>query len=172
MICYILLSLHSNSPSLTGKKSNELIQGSLSSIKFAANSLTRKFDEIKGAISANSTPVKTNNGGNGPQHHHQQHHHHHHHAHHHHHHHGHHHQQEACAGGEDHDSTGGEEGKLRRASSDLDPWGRLSESRKSSYNNLVPLGENNSSSGLHMHAFPTLPDNLYSALTEVRLDLS
>lgn len=83
------LSLPLDSPSLTGKKSNELIQGSLSSIKFAANSLTRKFDEIKGAISANSTPVKTNNGN--PQHPHHQHHHSHHHQHHHHHPHHHHH---------------------------------------------------------------------------------
>ncbi|XP_032594944.1 DENN domain-containing protein Crag isoform X2 [Drosophila grimshawi] len=147
-------------PSLTGKKSNELIQGSLSSIKFAANSLTRKFDEIKGAISANSTPVKTNNG--------QHHHHHHHHHLQHHHHHQHHHQQEASAGGEEHDTAGAgaDEGKLRRVPSDLDPWGRLSESRKSSYNNLVPLGENSSNAAMHMFAFPALPDNLYSPTAE------
>ncbi|XP_034490572.1 DENN domain-containing protein Crag isoform X2 [Drosophila innubila] len=148
-------------PSLTGKKSNELIQGSLSSIKFAANSLTRKFDEIKGAISANSTPVKTNNGNYVHHHpHHLQHHHHH-----------QHHQPDAYAGGEEHDTPGGtEEGKLRRVSSDLDPWGRLSESRKSSYNNLVPLGENSSSAALQMHAFPAVPDNLYSLMTEASAD--
>ncbi|KRF94110.1 DENN domain-containing protein Crag isoform X2 [Drosophila mojavensis] len=150
-------------PSLTSKKSNELIQGSLSSIKYAANSLTRKFDEIKDAISANSTPVKTNNGHQHAHHHH--HHHHHHHLQHHHHHHPH--QQEAFAGGEDHDAAGGaDEGKLRRVSSDLDPWGRLSESRKSSYNNLVPLGENSSNAALHLHSLPVLPDNLYSTPTE------
>ncbi|KAL7744055.1 hypothetical protein ACLKA6_001279 [Drosophila palustris] len=147
-------------PSLTGKKSNELIQGSLSSIKFAANSLTRKFDEIKGAISANSTPVKTNNGNYA-----------HHHPHHLQHHHHHQHQPDAYAGGEDHDNPGSnEEGKLRRVSSDLDPWGRLSESRKSSYNNLVPLGENSSSAAHHMHAFPAVPDNLYSLMMEASAD--
>ncbi|XP_017089181.2 DENN domain-containing protein Crag isoform X3 [Drosophila bipectinata] len=140
-------------PSLTGKKSNELIQGSLSSIKYAANSLTKKFDEIKGVISANSTPTKTNNG---------------HHPHQHTHHHSHHHHQQAEQ--EEHDAAVHEEGKLRRVSSDLDPWGRLSESRKSSYNNLVPLGENTSSGALHMHAFPALPDNLYSPIGESTTD--
>ncbi|KMZ08827.1 DENN domain-containing protein Crag isoform X2 [Drosophila simulans] len=144
-------------PSLTGKKSNELIQGSLSSIKSAANSLTKKFDEIKGVISANSTPTKTNNG-----------HHPHglHHGHHHPHHHHHHHSQHGNAEQEEHDAAVHEEGKLRRVSSDLDPWGRLSESRKSSYNNLVPLGENSSTGALHMHAFPAVPDNLYSLTSE------
>ncbi|XP_034124752.1 DENN domain-containing protein Crag isoform X1 [Drosophila guanche] len=148
-------------PSLTGRKSNELIQGSLSSIKYAANSLTKKFDEIKGAISANSTPTKTNNGHQHALPHHPHHHHHHHHPHH-----SAHQQQNEQ---EEHDAAGSaglEEGKLRRVSSDLDPWGRLSESRKSSYNNLVPLGENSSSGALHMHAFPALPDNLYSPMTE------
>ncbi|XP_077290378.1 DENN domain-containing protein Crag isoform X2 [Arctopsyche grandis] len=43
---------------ITGKKSNEIIQGSLSSLKYAATSVVKKFDEIKEAISANSTPVK------------------------------------------------------------------------------------------------------------------
>ncbi|XP_017086117.1 DENN domain-containing protein Crag isoform X2 [Drosophila eugracilis] len=142
-------------PSLTGKKSNELIQGSLSSIKSAASSLTKKFDEIKGVISANSTPTKTNNG------------HHPHGLHHPHHHpHLHHHPQHGNPDQEEHDSAVHEEGKLRRVSSDLDPWGRLSESRKSSYNNLVPLGENSSTGALHMHAFPALPDNLYSLIGE------
>nr|CAA76938.1 CRAG protein [Drosophila melanogaster] len=148
-------------PSLTGKKSNELIQGSLSSIKSAANSLTKKFDEIKGVISANSTPTKTNNG-----------HHPHglHHGHHHPHHHHHHHSQHGNAEQEEHDAAVHEEGKLRRVSSDLDPWGRLSESRKSSYNNLVPLGENSSTGALHMHAFPAVPDNLYSVTGENAAD--
>ncbi|KAH8273425.1 hypothetical protein KR026_010410 [Drosophila bipectinata] len=149
----IIENISSISPSLTGKKSNELIQGSLSSIKYAANSLTKKFDEIKGVISANSTPTKTNNG---------------HHPHQHTHHHSHHHHQQAEQ--EEHDAAVHEEGKLRRVSSDLDPWGRLSESRKSSYNNLVPLGENTSSGALHMHAFPALPDNLYSPIGESTTD--
>ncbi|KAH8291608.1 hypothetical protein KR018_006748 [Drosophila ironensis] len=150
----IIENISSISPSLTGKKSNELIQGSLSSIKYAANSLTKKFDEIKGAISANSTPTKTNNG---------------HHAHHHTHHqhpNSHHPLHQQTAEQEEHDAAVHEEGKLRRVSSDLDPWGRLSESRKSSYNNLVPLGENSSSGALHMHAFPALPDNLYTPIGE------
>uniref|UniRef100_A0A6P4EWU8 DENN domain-containing protein 4C isoform X2 n=1 Tax=Drosophila rhopaloa TaxID=1041015 RepID=A0A6P4EWU8_DRORH len=142
-------------PSLTGKKSNELIQGSLSSIKSAASSLTKKFDEIKGVISANSTPTKTNNG-------------HHPHGLHHPHHHPHH--QHHNPEQEEHDAAVHEEGKLRRVSSDLDPWGRLSESRKSSYNNLVPLGENSSTGALHMHAFPALPDNLYSLIGESAAD--
>ncbi|BFG01693.1 DENN domain-containing protein Crag [Drosophila madeirensis] len=157
----IIENISSISPSLTGRKSNELIQGSLSSIKYAANSLTKKFDEIKGAISANSTPTKTNNGHQHALPHHPHHHHHHHHPHH-----SAHQQQNEQ---EEHDAAGSaglEEGKLRRVSSDLDPWGRLSESRKSSYNNLVPLGENSSSGALHMHAFPALPDNLYSPMTE------
>ncbi|XP_004529508.1 C-myc promoter-binding protein isoform X2 [Ceratitis capitata] len=123
-------------PSLTSKKSNEIIQGSLSSIKYAANSLTRKFDEIKGAFSAQTTPVKTpgsvaHNEGTGEE-----------------------------------DMISHEDGtlKMRRVSSDLDPWGRLSESRKSSYNNLVPLGEN--TSALNLSAFPVLPENLYTPLAD------
>lgn len=48
------------SPShLTSKKSNELLMGGLHSLKTAATSMAKKFDEIKEAISANSTPVKT-----------------------------------------------------------------------------------------------------------------
>lgn len=48
------------SPShLTSKKSNELLMGGLHSIKSAATSVVKKFDEIKEAISANSTPIKT-----------------------------------------------------------------------------------------------------------------
>ncbi|KAH8240501.1 hypothetical protein KR038_007994 [Drosophila bunnanda] len=163
----IIENISSISPSLTGKKSNELIQGSLSSIKYAANSLTKKFDEIKGVISANSTPTKTNNGNQQQQQHH------HHHPHHHHHH-LHQHQQHSNPELEEHDAAVSagvhEDGKLRRVSSDLDPWGRLSESRKSSYNNLVPLGENSSSGALHMHAFPALPDNLYSLTGEGAAD--
>lgn len=47
------------SPSgLTGKKSNEIILGGLNSLKSAATSVAKKFDEIKEAISATSTPVK------------------------------------------------------------------------------------------------------------------
>ncbi|ERL87686.1 hypothetical protein D910_05076 [Dendroctonus ponderosae] len=51
--------------SLTGKKSNELIQGSLSTIKSAANTMVKKMEEIKEAIStsATSTPVKALTSG-------------------------------------------------------------------------------------------------------------
>ncbi|XP_018574425.1 DENN domain-containing protein 4C isoform X2 [Anoplophora glabripennis] len=50
--------------SLTSKKSNELIQGGLSSIKSAATSMVKKMEEIKEAIStsSNSTPVKVLTG--------------------------------------------------------------------------------------------------------------
>ncbi|KAG5889364.1 hypothetical protein JTB14_009157 [Gonioctena quinquepunctata] len=50
--------------SLTSKKSNELIQGGLSSIKSAATSVVKRMEEIKEAIStsANSTPVKVSSG--------------------------------------------------------------------------------------------------------------
>ncbi|XP_014255544.1 DENN domain-containing protein 4C isoform X2 [Cimex lectularius] len=54
-------AITSLSPSLTSKKSNELIMGGLSSLKSAATSVAKKIDEIKGAISANTTPVKSAN---------------------------------------------------------------------------------------------------------------
>ncbi|XP_063539999.1 DENN domain-containing protein Crag [Cydia strobilella] len=44
--------------SIAGKKSNELLQSGLSSLKSAATSMAKKFDEMKEVISANSTPVK------------------------------------------------------------------------------------------------------------------
>lgn len=56
--------------------------------------------------------------------------------------------------------------RSRRVSSEFDLWGRFSESRKSSYNNLVPLGENTTSSN-SLNTYPTLPDNIYSAIAEV-----
>lgn len=43
---------------MTGKKSNEIILGGLNSLKCAATTVVKKFDEIKEAISATSTPVK------------------------------------------------------------------------------------------------------------------
>ncbi|XP_069704600.1 DENN domain-containing protein Crag [Periplaneta americana] len=46
--------------SLTSK--NELLRGGLSTLKSAGNLVAKKFDEIKEAISANSTPVKANLG--------------------------------------------------------------------------------------------------------------
>lgn len=60
--------------------------------------------------------------------------------------------------------------KIRRVSSDLEhPWGRLSESRKSSYNNLVPLGENTSTMNLNS-ALSALPDNLYNTIHDVSIN--
>ncbi|XP_015433797.1 PREDICTED: DENN domain-containing protein 4C [Dufourea novaeangliae] len=52
------LKLSFGTTSLTGKKSNELILGGLNSLKSAATTVVKKFDEIKEAISATSTPVK------------------------------------------------------------------------------------------------------------------
>lgn len=43
---------------MTGKKSNEIILGGLNSLKSAATTVVKKFDEIKEAISVTSTPVK------------------------------------------------------------------------------------------------------------------
>lgn len=43
---------------MAGKKSNELLQSGLSSLKSAATSMAKKFDEMKEVISTNSTPVK------------------------------------------------------------------------------------------------------------------
>ncbi|XP_056633032.1 DENN domain-containing protein Crag isoform X2 [Diorhabda sublineata] len=58
---FIENAINNFSPSsLTSKKSNELIQGGLSSIKSAATTMVKKMEEIKEAISTstNSTPVK------------------------------------------------------------------------------------------------------------------
>lgn len=49
----------------------------------------------------------------------------------------------------------------RRVASDQNLWGRISESRKSSYNNLTRLGEANSTSSLNCYP-TTLPENLYT----------
>ncbi|KAK0174002.1 hypothetical protein PV328_007123 [Microctonus aethiopoides] len=54
----LTLSNYISPASLTGKKSNEIILGGLNSLKSAATSVAKKFDEIKEAISATSTPVK------------------------------------------------------------------------------------------------------------------
>lgn len=49
------------SPSSLASK-NELLRGGLSTLKSAGNLVAKKFDEIKEAISANSTPVKPSLG--------------------------------------------------------------------------------------------------------------
>lgn len=48
----------------------------------------------------------------------------------------------------------------RRVASDQNLWGRISESRKSSYNNLTRLGEATSTNSLNSYP-STLPENLY-----------
>lgn len=115
------------SPSLTGKKSNEIIQGGLSSIKSAATSVAKKFDEIKDAISANNTPIKLANYDRDYYH----------------------------RSDDNLDSptstlvgassmaaaSSATAPHSRRVSSDVDLWSRLSDSRKSSFNNLLFLGE-------------------------------
>lgn len=141
------------SPSLTGKKSGEILQGGLSSIKNAASSLTKKLDEIKEVISVNTTPVKTNsldrNQHLGVSEDDLNHHHHHSHQH---------------PPNQSEDGTSSLSARSRRAS-DLDLWGRLSESRKSSYNNLVPLGESGCADG-PMKKYPSLPEGMYGSATE------
>lgn len=49
----------------------------------------------------------------------------------------------------------------RRVASDQNLWGRISESRKSSYNNLTRLGEATSTNSLNSYP-TTLPENLYA----------
>lgn len=125
------ISIQYSSPSLTGRKSNEILQGGLSSIKHAATSFTKKLDEIKEAISTNNTPVKSTNHN--------------------------------FHGSEDdliNDNTTTASTHSRRVSTELDLWGRLSESRKSSYNNLVPLGESSTKSNAIL-TYPKLPDDIY-----------
>lgn len=134
---------------MTGKKSGEILQGGLSSIKSAATSLTKKLDEIKEVISVNTTPVKTNSLDRNAHlgvseddlNQHQQ-------------------------SGHHDDGNSSLSARSRRAS-DLDLWGRLSESRKSSYNNLVPLGERDANADGPMKKYPSLPEGMYGgSLTE------
>lgn len=121
-----------HSPSLTGKKSNELLQGGLSSIKYAATSVAKKLDEIKEAIS--NTPTKTN----------------------------------SMDGGDDDAIIQNEDApKTRRVSSDMDLWGRLSESRNSSYKNLMTLGENPTTSTQSLNSYPAIPESLYKEGVDV-----
>lgn len=127
---------------MTGKKSNEIIQGGISSIKSAATSVAKKFDEIKQTISINNTPVKTGGSGGGSN--------------------------SSTLEREKNlhssnddladDGHNGMKGR-RRVASDFDLWGRISESRKSSYNNLTRLGE--AASTISLNSYPTLPENIY-----------
>uniref|UniRef100_A0A182JSM0 UDENN domain-containing protein n=1 Tax=Anopheles christyi TaxID=43041 RepID=A0A182JSM0_9DIPT len=139
-------NISSISPSLTGKKSNEIIQSGISSIKSAASSVAKKLDDIKEAISANTTPVKTGSGLNSTI--------------------------ERNGHGSENDLHQHDDtmttingNRSRRVSSEFDLWGRFSESRKSSYNNLIPLGENATSTS-SLNAYPTFPDNIYPTIAE------
>lgn len=157
MFCIFNNESSANSPTLTGRKSNEIIQGGLSSIKQAATSVAKKLDEIKEAISisANSTPEKRhqlNERGEYVDHDDVHHHHHHHHSHHHHHH--------PNATNSDLDPS---TLSSSRRTSELDLWSKLSESRKSSYNNLVPLGDCNMST---VFPYPVLTVKLYDRDTD------
>jgi hypothetical protein len=60
MVCHVTASFIYSPSSLTSK--NELLRGGLSTLKSAGNLVAKKFDEIKEAISANSTPVKPSLG--------------------------------------------------------------------------------------------------------------
>jgi len=60
VICYLIANFVYSPSSLTSK--NELLRGGLSTLKSAGNLVAKKFDEIKEAISANSTPVKPSLG--------------------------------------------------------------------------------------------------------------
>lgn len=140
------------SPNLTSKKSNELLQGGISSIKSAATSVAKKFDEIKQTISSNNTPVKTTGGSNSSTLEREQ----------------NYHSSSDDLLNEDHHHNGLYKGSFnhpkRRVSSEFDLWSRLSESRKSSYNNLVPLGETTMSNN-SLNTYPLLPDNIYNGGT-------
>lgn len=129
-----------HSPSLTGKKSNEIIQGGISSIRSAATSVAKKFDEIKHSISNNNTPIKTGGGSNSST------------------------LERDKNLHSSNDDLINDDRALgrRRIASDQNLWGRISESRKSSYNNLTRLGEANSTNSLNSYP-TTLPENLYSA---------
>lgn len=105
--------------------------------------MAKKFDEIKEAISTNSTPVKSGVIG-------ERNHHHHHKS-----------QEDLIHDGESSSSSHHLGGKTRRVSSEFDLWGRISESRKSSYNNLVPLGENGAATNGGLTTYPVLPDCIY-----------
>lgn len=123
---------------MTGKKSNEIIQGGISSIRSAATSITKKFDEIKHSMSNNNTPVKTGGGSNSSTLERDKH---------------------LHSSNDDLNNDDRMPGR-RRVASDQNLWGRISESRKSSYNNLTRLGEATSTNSLN--SYPTLPENIYA----------
>lgn len=54
----IIIFLNFSPRSIAGKKSNELLQSGLNSLKSFSTGVVKKLDEMKEVISANSTPVK------------------------------------------------------------------------------------------------------------------
>lgn len=142
--------LYMFSPSLTSKKSNEIFQGGLSSIKNAATSMAKKLDEFKDAISANNTPIKSASLDRG------------------------------YNRSEDNLDIGSPTytpatSHSRRISSDVDLWSRLSDSRKSSSNNLLFLGELAKQQTTYhseaMHPQVSL-EHRYNAKSDVEIQLS
>ncbi|XP_034241706.1 DENN domain-containing protein Crag isoform X3 [Thrips palmi] len=138
--------------SLTSKKSSELLMGGLNSLKFAATSVAKKFDEIKEAVSANNTPSKATNlrdrdreGSYYEDDH----------------------QEGSCVADDGTNTT-----RSRKVSSEFSPsvtqnleyWSSNlldlfgDNSRKGSSSNLQPLGETSSVTSQQM---PVLPENLY-----------
>jgi hypothetical protein len=125
------------SPSLAGKK-NEIIQGGISGFRSAASSMAKKFDELKQTISSNNTPIKTSGSNSSTL------------------------ERERNLHSSNDDLLNDERlpGR-RRIASDFDLWGRINESRKSSYNNLTRLGEAASTNSLNNSYPSTLPENIY-----------
>lgn len=135
---------------MTGKKSNEIIQGGISSIKNAATSVAKKLDEIKDAISANNTPIKSASLERGY----------------------HRSEDDLDVNSPTYAST---VSHSRRVSHDVDLWSRLSDSRKSSLNDLLFLGEyaklQNTVLPESMHP-QILLEHRYSAKSDVEIQLS
>lgn len=117
-------------------KKSEILHGSFSSIKYAAFSMAKKIDEIKEAISNNSTPVKSGSAEYN----------------------------QTLSEIDSKESS--EVDKARRISEDFDLWSRLSDSRKSSFANLISLNSNAPSVNI---SYPIFSENLYPEDNEVML---
>ncbi|XP_039291612.1 DENN domain-containing protein Crag isoform X2 [Nilaparvata lugens] len=139
--------------SLTSKKSNELIKGGINSLKTAATSMAKKFDDL---ISANSTPIKSASARGSAL-------------------------GLDQDGGLDEDESGEESvsAPRRKISSEFSPYAAkqhidawssnlkelFSDSRKGSASNLQPLGE---TSAWSSQQCLLLPDNLYPKTVSAR----
>lgn len=135
--------------SLTSRKSSELLMGGFNSLKSAATSVAKKFDEIKEAVSSNNTPTKATNMDREGSYYDDDH-------------------PEGSSTADDSNNTT----RSRKVSNEFSPsvtqnleyWGSNlldlfgDTSRKGSSSNLQPLGETSSISSQQM---PILPENLY-----------